>query len=557
MQAAFDAMERVSVRSADLLWGPSDYLLNDMRSTGWRLPGRVECRQLVMPTAELFRPDAAKFEHADTPPPRRSVQRIEEIVFFGRLEQRKGLQLFCEALDRLDDRLVVCGISVTFLGKAVWQDGEKTDDWLRARAQSWRFPWQLKTDLGQPEAVSYLRRAPVIAVMPSPVDNSPCTIYEAIQNGIPFLASATGGIPELIDPEDHWCTLFDYTVEGIETALVRALDAGVATARPRVSQAANRNQWRTLHHDWRGYLPIAPGSGPAVHVVVLVQHAEVAATRRTLRSVRQVLGDRLAGIILLTDSPVSDGFPGTEIISRSGLSGAAIARAIERTAAPWVLCVLGGVELQSDALPLVERALAHPEIGAGLIPAARFKGRIVPPMGSAPAFGEFEDYLYTGGGVFAVAPVLDALRAIGDTTTEPFAGLIGRIVAAGGELWPFAEPFLALDRPPLPAVQRAGLFDHSRLAEAGMIRAVQCTADGRPKSSRPRQLLLRFADSPAFPLAHPLAARLARFEARFPQSVWFSKRALWFAKRVLRFAKRALRFGWRRLRYFGDRCRKL
>ena len=36
-----------------------------------------------------------------------------------------------------------------------------------------------------------------LAVMPSPIDNSPCTIYEALSWGLPFLAARTGGVPEV------------------------------------------------------------------------------------------------------------------------------------------------------------------------------------------------------------------------------------------------------------------------------------------------------------------------------------------------------------------------
>ncbi len=124
--AAFDAMERVSIRSADLLWGPSDYLLDELRGAGWALPPETLRQQYVMPTPALFEPDPAKFAQADALPPQRRVQPIEEIVFFGRLEERKGLRLFCAAVEGLKDRLAERGVAVTFLGKPVQQDGGST-----------------------------------------------------------------------------------------------------------------------------------------------------------------------------------------------------------------------------------------------------------------------------------------------------------------------------------------------------------------------------------------------------------------------------------------------
>jgi hypothetical protein len=64
--------------------------------------------------------------------------------------------------------------------------------------------------------------------MPSLAENSPNVVYECLEEGIPFLASATGGISELVAPEDRARVLFEPTTEGVASALRRALtDGGV------------------------------------------------------------------------------------------------------------------------------------------------------------------------------------------------------------------------------------------------------------------------------------------------------------------------------------------
>lgn len=46
------------------------------------------------------------------------AENINEIVFFGRLETRKGLELFADALDRLAvTRPEFAGTKITFLGR--------------------------------------------------------------------------------------------------------------------------------------------------------------------------------------------------------------------------------------------------------------------------------------------------------------------------------------------------------------------------------------------------------------------------------------------------------
>ena len=50
--------------------------------------------------------------------------------------------------------------------------------------------------------------------MPSLQENSPNTVYECLEQGIPFIASNVGGVPELIAPDDHARVLFEPTRRG-------------------------------------------------------------------------------------------------------------------------------------------------------------------------------------------------------------------------------------------------------------------------------------------------------------------------------------------------------
>jgi len=122
-------------------------------------------------------------------------------VFFGRLEHRKGLHLFCDAIDKLLDQ--GCAVPpVTFLGKAgapIPSDPTLTpEQYIAARAQDWPIEWRVETGLGQADALRYLRDRDRLAVMPSLAENSPLTVYEATQHGIPFVATDVGGTSELI-----------------------------------------------------------------------------------------------------------------------------------------------------------------------------------------------------------------------------------------------------------------------------------------------------------------------------------------------------------------------
>lgn len=199
---ADDFIERRSVAGCDALISPSAYMLDWMRNRDWQLPPRHFVQQYAG-TRAVGAPEA----RTRAPEPAEADGQTE-LVFFGRLEPRKGLRVFCDALDLLAAESPDCRI--TFLGKQASIDGIEAGDYVRERAESWPWRTKLIDDLGQPEAIAYLR-APGrrLTVIPSLADNSPNTVYEALALRIPFIASRVGGTAELIDPRDLGRATFD------------------------------------------------------------------------------------------------------------------------------------------------------------------------------------------------------------------------------------------------------------------------------------------------------------------------------------------------------------
>ena len=102
-------MERRSVELADTVICGSAHLLGWMHEAGYALPER----SFVWPN--VFRaPDASPAAGAARAA--RDGVALSEVVFFGRLEPRKGLVLFIDAMDRLV-RQGRAPARVTFLGK--------------------------------------------------------------------------------------------------------------------------------------------------------------------------------------------------------------------------------------------------------------------------------------------------------------------------------------------------------------------------------------------------------------------------------------------------------
>jgi glycosyltransferase involved in cell wall biosynthesis len=210
---AIGVMERASIELADVVVSPSAYLLDWMRSQDWRLPER----SLVIP---YLTRSAATGQPA---PRREGAGGVNRLVFFGRLEERKGLRPFAAGLDALDERLLA-KVELEFVGTATkpWP-ADRVEALLSDRVKRSLRDISFETALDQHEAMEHLARPGTVAVMPSLEDNSPNTLYECLELGIPFVASSAGGGGELVAPADRGRVLFEPTAEGVASALRRVL----------------------------------------------------------------------------------------------------------------------------------------------------------------------------------------------------------------------------------------------------------------------------------------------------------------------------------------------
>jgi glycosyltransferase involved in cell wall biosynthesis len=186
-----DFMERESVRLADVLLSPSNYLLQWMLKDGWKLPDATFVSPHPVLSLRAPRP-VDRGDRADLDP-----KGIRELVFFGPLHTGKGLTLFCDAIDRLHRRSPSVLPRITFMGNTVPIRGEDSGDYARRRGQPWGVDVNILSK-DRDDALDYLGGEGVMAAIPSLDDNSPYTVLECIARRVSFLASAVGGIPEQI-----------------------------------------------------------------------------------------------------------------------------------------------------------------------------------------------------------------------------------------------------------------------------------------------------------------------------------------------------------------------
>lgn len=440
--SAYNYAERLSVKCADVLWSPSRYLVEWARGRGFETPAETFVQQYCLPSQRLREQGAGPSDFPEV-----SYGRAEppkEIVFFGRLEERKGLRLFCNAVHALREELASRNVTVTFLGKAEMCGGMNSLEYIARRSAEWQFPVETVTNLGQPEALSYLLAGGRLAVMASPVDNSPCTVYEALAWGIPFLAARTGGVPELVEEEHQRHVLFECTTGALRAALLGALEAGGWVAAPSQKQTEVRRLWTSFHADARRYLK-PPGRevrGRDVVAVVEAQSApELEATFESLAAagaVRRVVVLNRQGAAL---PETAAGFS-VRNIDLTVEDSAALDDELENLDGEAVLLIHSGVRVRAGAFAGMLAALEGVEAD-GLQPAAEVSGGRAPktvlPLGGDPAFTLFEGATFTGG-LLVRAGALRRARAWRELAAESaFMGLADFCVTRGIEIWPYPE----------------------------------------------------------------------------------------------------------------------
>lgn len=263
-----DHLERMTANNADYLVSPSNYMVNWLQSNSWSIerqkvvvqehvaPKWLKKHQKFSPGSSRGADVASSGADLDTYYDRGETVKITEVVYFARAELKKGLVLFCDALDRLAKRNLPT-FSVTFLGKFPNEQDEfltlpgninaRIEDYIRHRSVKWNFDWQIHTDQAGPQSrlevsllpphltlslpisqcglsgsrasqhsscfdsswsFQYLKRAgnrtidgnegKRLAVMPSIMENSPLSILECLIAGVPFIATRVGGVEELV-----------------------------------------------------------------------------------------------------------------------------------------------------------------------------------------------------------------------------------------------------------------------------------------------------------------------------------------------------------------------
>lgn len=184
-------MERMQTIRSDGIFSPTRALARIV-SEGWHIaPERIS----VVPTGAQFDHDAASaaFQHPPTLP---EIGDSPYVLYFGRLEPRKGVHILGAALPAVLDAHPL--LKAVFIGEDLSYEGRPMADAIRARCARHADRLVFLPRMPQRDLFPLVRAARLV-VLPSLWENLANTCLEAMQLGRPVVATWGCGFEEVIE----------------------------------------------------------------------------------------------------------------------------------------------------------------------------------------------------------------------------------------------------------------------------------------------------------------------------------------------------------------------
>ncbi len=189
--------EQYSFENADLAFFPSAFIETKVKSYGWKtshalhLPYCVPILPLLDKNRSILTKLSLNLKREQIP-----------IVFFGRLEERKGLLTFITAIGQLEKKISQ-SIHLIFLGKIVPLHNTKnqpqnSQEYIQQELGN-KFSYTILSDLFSQEATTLVQElAPAIVCLTSYQDNFPNSALEMGQLPVSLVVANTGGFRETL-----------------------------------------------------------------------------------------------------------------------------------------------------------------------------------------------------------------------------------------------------------------------------------------------------------------------------------------------------------------------
>lgn len=224
--------ESYCLQKADRVLAPSKYALQWCRAAGWTLAEETcVCPYIIEPVVPA-NPEGYVFKEAT------------EIVFFGRLETRKGMQIFLKTLKRLHRRGKLDKITrVYFVGS------HAREQYFNSRIDIFKFftnelpglAFTIHEEFDHPHCLEFLRaHKDALVVAPSLTETLGYTILESLELNLNLVTTNAGAIPEIFENSDRLC---EPTADGLAGLMELGLQGQLPPVKMRYDRDRAVSAW--------------------------------------------------------------------------------------------------------------------------------------------------------------------------------------------------------------------------------------------------------------------------------------------------------------------------
>lgn len=228
--------ESYCLEKADMVVAPSEYALSWCRNTGWELTDEQRVCPYIIETLEPAIPVGQPYAEVD------------EIIFFGRLETRKGIHIFLRAIKLLHAQGKLTGIKrLHFLGGHVheleYDSRNYIFDYLTKEAPGLAFT--IEGQMDHHACIDFLREhKDALVVVPSLSETLGYTVIESLELNLNLIATKAGAIPEIFEDGTRLC---EPNANALTEMMAEALTGKLPPAKMAYSREKATAAWEGAH----------------------------------------------------------------------------------------------------------------------------------------------------------------------------------------------------------------------------------------------------------------------------------------------------------------------
>ncbi len=182
------ALEEDSINNADLLISPSEFMLKWVKEKILQKEINIVSQRNCTLSKRLI--NNASYNSSNQ----------NKLIFFGRLEARKGLKLFLKALEQLKSKPA----KILFVGSDCYLDeGTLSSELIKSKLNHLNIEYEFQNTLNRLEALQLIEKLKYVVVIPSIIENSPCVLEELLDSNLRVVTTDTGGIKEMVREVDR------------------------------------------------------------------------------------------------------------------------------------------------------------------------------------------------------------------------------------------------------------------------------------------------------------------------------------------------------------------